>query len=290
MLTNFILINLDLMKNILLLTDFSENSSNAIQYALNLYKRDTCSFFILHVKSSTSYTTDDLMSSGNKSIYDSIIEDEKNKLSSIITQLKKDFKTEDFQFETMVDYDVLTDSIKQVVIAKKIDLIVMGSNGVTGAKEIVFGSNTINVIRKVDCDILVIPEGFKYEEPKEMLLPLDSLDSISGTPFLKTLKFLKKSQSSIHILRINPSGIMPDEQKEDLNHIAYFLKDTPHKYRVVNNISIDNVVNSYIQTNDINLTVIIVQKESLFERFFMGSSTAKIGNYLLVPLLVFHSD
>ena len=83
---------------------------------------------------------------------------------------------------------------------------------------------------------------------------------------------------------------MPDEQKEDLNHMAYFLKDTPHKYRVVNNISIDNVVNSYIQTNDINFTVIIVQKESLFERFFMGSSTAKIGNYLLVPLLVFHSD
>ena len=110
------------MKNILLLTDFSENPSNAIQYALNLFKRDTCSFFILHVKSSTSYTTDDLMSSGNKSIYDSIIEDEKNKLSSIITQLKKDFKTEDFQFETIVDYDVFTDSIKQVVIAKKLTL------------------------------------------------------------------------------------------------------------------------------------------------------------------------
>jgi nucleotide-binding universal stress UspA family protein len=83
---------------------------------------------------------------------------------------------------------------------------------------------------------------------------------------------------------------MPDEQKEDLNHMAYFLIVTPHKYIVVNNISIDNVVNSYIQTNDINFTVIIVQKESLFERFFMGSSTAKIGNHLLVPLLVFHND
>ena len=278
------------MKNILLLTDFSRNSSNAIRYALNFFKEDTCSFILLHVKSSTSYTTDDLMSAGNKSIHHSIIEDEKKKLNSLITDIKKDFRTENFQFETIVDFDVFTDSITQVVKAKGIDLIVMGSNGITGAKEVVFGSNTINVIRKVDCDTLVIPEDFKYIKPKEVLLPLDSYDSISGKAFLKSIDVLKKSDSSLHLLRINPSGIVPDVQHDDLGHIAYYLKDIPYKYNIVNDLAIENVVSSYIQTNDINLTILIVQKESLFERFFMGSSTTKIGNHLQVPLLVFHSD
>jgi nucleotide-binding universal stress UspA family protein len=278
------------MKNILLLTDFSQNSSNAIHYALNLFNEDTCSFVILHVKSSASYTTDDLMTAGNESIYNSIVASEKKKIASLIAELKRDYKTENFQFDAIVDYDVLTDAINQVVKAKEIDLIVMGSNGVTGAKEVIFGSNTVNVIRKVNCDTLVIPEDFEYIKPKEVLLPLDSSDSISGSAFLRLLKFVKKPQSFIHILRINPSGVIPDIQSEDLNHTVYFLKDNPYKYNVVNNIPIDEVVSTYIQTNDINLTALIVQKESLFERFFMGSPTTKIGNHLQVPLLVFHED
>ncbi|WP_299528057.1 universal stress protein, partial [uncultured Lutibacter sp.] len=37
------------MKNILLPTDFSENSWNAIKYALELYKKTACNFYLLHV-------------------------------------------------------------------------------------------------------------------------------------------------------------------------------------------------------------------------------------------------
>lgn len=36
------------MKRILLPTDFSENSWNAIQYAMELYKEDVCTFYLLN--------------------------------------------------------------------------------------------------------------------------------------------------------------------------------------------------------------------------------------------------
>ena len=39
------------MKNILLPTDFSENSWNAIEYALKLFEKKSCNFYLLHVKS-----------------------------------------------------------------------------------------------------------------------------------------------------------------------------------------------------------------------------------------------
>lgn len=76
------------MKNILLLTDFSKNSLNAIDYSLNLFKGDKCNFFILHVKSSASYTTDNLIVSGNESIYNIIVKDVIDKLDSIVLDLK----------------------------------------------------------------------------------------------------------------------------------------------------------------------------------------------------------
>ena len=80
------------MKNILLLTDFSENSINAIRYVLQLFKEDHCNFFVLYVESSTSYITGDLMLAGNQSIYDALLKTSKTKLEKIIIELIELFR------------------------------------------------------------------------------------------------------------------------------------------------------------------------------------------------------
>ncbi|MFT4833127.1 MAG: nucleotide-binding universal stress UspA family protein, partial [Psychroserpens sp.] len=43
------------MKNILVPTDFSEDSFNAVTYALELLKKSPCNFYLLHVNDMSSY-------------------------------------------------------------------------------------------------------------------------------------------------------------------------------------------------------------------------------------------
>ena len=277
------------MKNILLLTDFSENSINAMRYALQLFEDYTCNFTVLHVEISTSYISDDLMLAGNQSIYDSLVKKSKHKLAKLITKLESEFKNKDFNFEIIVDHDVLTDAIKQIKKSKNIDLIVMGTNGITGAKEVVFGSNTINVIRKVDCPTLVIPKGFKFRAPKEILLTLDVLDALSSNPFIDIIKFTKRFSKKLHLLRVKPNNEDSKEQKKDKENISAFLTDIPYEYHVITNVPIPYTVNCYSQSHPIDLTTLLVQKESFFERFFEGSPTTQISNSIRVPLLIFHS-
>jgi len=277
------------MENILLLADFSKNSLNAIDYSLNLFKGYRCNFFILHVKSSASYTTDDIMASGNESIYNIIVKDVKDKLDSIVLDLKTKSKTEAFEFEIIVDYDNLTSAINQVIKSKSIDLIVMGTNGITGAKEVVFGSNTINVIRTIDCPTLAVPEGFIFRKANEILLPLDVQDALSGNAFSSASKFVDRFSKKIHILRIKPNSENSPEEKKDKQHLGYFLKNIDSKYHVVNDIPMNYVVDCYIQTHKIDLMILLVQPEGLLERFFMGSPTTRISNSIRVPLLVFHT-
>jgi len=276
------------MKNILLLTDFSENALNAIHYAINLFG-DNCNYDMLHVKSSTSYTTDDILTAGNESLYETFIKTAKDDLESLVLDLRKEYKAQNLNIETIVDFDVLTDAINQVVKSREIDLVVMGTNGITGAKEVIFGSNTINVIRKVECDTLVIPEDFKFRKIKEIVLPLDALDSIVGRTFARLLQFVKNYESKIHLLRINQTGSIPDAQLRDKERINNFTIEMSYSYNIVNNVPMHYAVSSFIQTHNIDLMMLIEQKELMFERFFMGSTTTKIGNNLTVPLLVFHS-
>ncbi|MCT4628897.1 universal stress protein [Winogradskyella sp.] len=276
------------MNNILLLTDFSDSSINAIHYALNLFKDNTCDFFVLNVESSITYLGDDLMTVGNKSIYESLIKKPKGKLETLVLDLEKAYNNENFSFEALIDHDVFIDAINQVVKAKSIDLIVMGTNGVTGAKEVVFGSNTINVIRKVNCSTLVIPETFKYRAPKELVLPLGINDSISSKAFASLLTFAKQYSKKVHIIRVKPNDEVSLEEKHDSAYIEKNLNDINYEYHVVNHVPINYVVNSYIQTNPIDLIALLVHKESFFERFFIGSSTAQISNKLKLPLMVYH--
>lgn len=49
------------MKNILLPTDFSGNSKNAIQYALKFFEGENCTFHILNSQKPTGYITADVL-------------------------------------------------------------------------------------------------------------------------------------------------------------------------------------------------------------------------------------
>jgi len=49
----------------------------------------------------------------------------------------------------------------------------MGTNGATGAKEVIFGRNTLNVIHRVDCPIITVPKEYLFEKPKTMLYTID---------------------------------------------------------------------------------------------------------------------
>jgi nucleotide-binding universal stress UspA family protein len=277
------------MKNILLLTDFSENSINAIHYALQLFEDEVCNFYLLNVQSSGSYMSDDLVLAGNQSLYDSIVKKTKHKLDKLIVELESEFKNDKFNFQILVDYDALPEAINQIKTTKIIDLIVMGTNGVTGAKEVVFGSNTINVIRKVDCPTLVIPKGFKYRTPKDILLPLDLLDALSGKAFNNVIKFAKRFSKKLHLLRVKPYNEDSKEEKKDKKNITTLLTDVEHEYHVITNVPMAYTVDCYTQSHPIDLTTLLVQNESIFERFFIGSSTTKISNSIRVPLLIFHS-
>ena len=163
------------MKNVLLLTDFSKNAQNAIKYGLSLLKGERLNFTILYVRKVSGYLTGDLMASrATSSVYDSLIKDPKGALQRMIKKLNDDFKDQLYSFESICDHDSFINSVEQVVRSKHIDMIIMGTNGATGAKEVIFGSNTIGIIRNINCPVLVVPEGFSYHSIKKVLFVSES--------------------------------------------------------------------------------------------------------------------
>lgn len=274
------------MKKILLLTDFSKNATNAISYAMQFFKTKKCTFYLLHVHKARSYVTDDLLASPKNSIHDSIVEKQKIKLDALIKTLRRDYKAEDFYFEPIIDYDVFTDAINQAITKFNIDYLVMGSNGASNIKEVIFGSNTINVIEKVNCKTLVIPSSYNFLPVNELLVSLQPEDSLDTSLFEDILNFVEDFSPHLHVLRISLETDNSTLVKNDKEKLV--LLDS--QYHIIEGVPIDYAVSSYLQTNRIDMTSFITKEKSFLERLFSASPSKELKSRMKLPLLVLHSN
>lgn len=273
------------MKNIVVLTDFSTCSRNAIHYAIQFLKDKTCRFYVMHVHKSGSFTLDDLMTSATANVYDSILKAEKERLEKLKIELEQT-AFEQHTFETILDYNSFIDATHKVIEEKNIDLLVAGFNGVSNAAEILFGSHTLSIIRRINCNTLVVPEDVVFEQPKTMLVPLDAKDDIQSDAFSKILSVVKDQNMHVHVLRVYEKGFTGNRYDESF--LMKACKDMNYTYHVIENVPLDYAKSCYVQMHEIDTLGLIVQKESVFERLFKHSSTTAISKTLKRPLLVVH--
>jgi nucleotide-binding universal stress UspA family protein len=161
-------------RKILLPTDFSKNAWHAITFALELYKKDQCVFYILNVFSATSNVVDTLinMEPGSE-LYETAKLDSENGLAKVLDMIAfKDSKNPKHHFEIISTFNNIVEAIKNIVEEKDIEMIVMGTKGKTGSRKNVFGTVAINVMEKIrNCPVIVVPEMAKLELPKEIVFP-----------------------------------------------------------------------------------------------------------------------
>ncbi|WGD34262.1 universal stress protein [Olleya sp. YS] len=276
------------MKNILLLTDFSDSSKNAIHYVLQLLEAQTLNCHLVYVHKASTFTSADLMTTGNDNLYASIVKSPKEDLEDLMATLQNIYKNSSHTFSIHIDYDVFTDAINQLVELQTIDLIVMGTNGVTGADEVVFGSNTLNVIRKVDCPTLIIPKDFEFKKPKEVLIPLDEKDELNSNRLQTILELIDKKDSKYHILRITESAENDSFAINDTKTLKQLFDTSHYDYHNISNVPMHHVVDTYVQTHTIDFEVFIIQKTSFFERLFSGSPITKHSKIATIPLFILH--
>ncbi|UWX54410.1 universal stress protein [Maribacter litopenaei] len=191
------------MTRILLPTDFSDNSFKAITYALSLYKNVSCTFYILNTYMPPVYHTEYILGSpGQIGLGDMIKEESEKSLKELKTKLEDEFKNPLHTFITHSAFNMLTNEIVQITEAEKIDLVIMGTKGATGAQEILLGTNTVHVLKNSKCPVLAIPQGFDFEKPKVILFPSDFEVSLTKENPAILLQIVKEHNSEINVMHV----------------------------------------------------------------------------------------
>lgn len=274
------------MKNILLPTDFSENSKNAIRFAMKFFEGETCTFYILNSQKPSSYITSDVLyGAPGDSIYNGILNDNKMELEKMIQFCESISEKENFTFFPKLDFDNIVDAVNQAVVLNNIELIIMGTNGATDAAEIIFGSNTLKIIRNVGCPVIAVPQGYTFSKIESVLLSLNYQYKVSEKSLSIISEIVKKYKASLKILEIEEENI---ELAAKRNYTEEVFKEIGFERYAIKNIPAAMAINAFEQLIPVQLHAMIVERKSFLDRFIFGSETSKISYSSHIPLLVLH--
>lgn len=279
------------MKNILLPTDFSENSWNAIKYALNLYKNEVCNFYLLHVTLVPNYSTADTpIIPMTRTLSQTLLTQAKRDLQNLLNSIKNQFQNSKHSFFTLSSYNFFIDAVKDHIKEKKIDLVIMGTKGASGLSEVIMGSNTGDLINKVKCPTLVVPEKAEYKPPKEIAFPTDYNIFYQPKVLNDITELAKTFDSSIRILHIvnNKDETLTTSQIENKEFLNTFFMDEKHSFHRITNNDLEAGIQCFVESRDIDMIIMVAKNLSLFQRIFYTPIVEEISYHIKIPFLVLH--
>ena len=278
------------MKNILVPTDFSDNSWNAIQYALEFFKDTACNFYLLHVTSISNYAGGETPIIPTAQVIEkTLLKQAKIELQKLLIKIKELYPNTNHTFITLSSYDYFIDAIRNHIDEKNVDFIVMGTKGANGVKRAIIGTNTGDLITKVKCPVLVVPEKANFSIPKEIAFPTD-FNIFYQTNILSSISALAKMyDSSIRILHVaKKDEQLTSYQKENQEYLNDYFMDEKHSFHRVTNKKIEAGVQCFVESRDINMIVMIAKNLNLFQQILFKPAVEEISYHTEVPFLVLH--
>ncbi|MCG1035164.1 universal stress protein [Polaribacter sargassicola] len=280
------------MKNILLPTDFSDNSWNAINYALNFYKNTKCNFYLLHVNKFNDVIEDNSTIVSIQEKVDNItIDQAKIELKLVLEKINKKFSNNKYHnFFTLIDADFFIESLRKYIVEKKIDVLVMGTKGATaGLNKYIIGSNTTDAITKVKCTTLVVPENAKFNRIKEIAFPTD-FSLYNNLQLLQPItEILDEKRSYIRIVNISKRTTELNKSQKNSKELLqdYFLNYNC-SFHLLTNSKIQDAVQCFVDTNHIDLIAMPAKSLNYFQQMLFHNRVEKNNYYKEVPFLVLH--
>ncbi|TXE16079.1 universal stress protein [Psychroserpens burtonensis] len=275
------------MKKILLPTDFSENSINAIHYALEFFKNEACEFYVLNVQKVSSFVSDDLISmKPSDTIFNSLISSSIEQIKLLINNLENTFGNGLHVFKSNVDYDNFIDAINQLVDIEDIELIVMGTRGNSKLDKRIFGSNTIRVIQRCSCSVLVIPNDYKYSEIKDIVFPTNYYSEYKPNDLSTLVGLANKYDYVVHVIHVKDSEHLTGNQENNRAFLDVCFTNIDHSFLELDQGNLYNVITKHIVENSIDLLAMMSRRHSFLERLFITHPVERFTFDLKVPLLV----
>lgn len=277
------------MKNILLPTDLSKASINALEYAVQLLKKDVCTFYVLNVYAPVYLYTPSIYEDFtlvNVDIGEQYKSQSEENIKTVIQNLKDKFPSEIHSFIGISSYNTLASEINSIVDAYNIDGVIMGTKGATGLKEVFIGSETMHTLKHCKVPLLGVPQEYRFIDLKEVLFATnyENGNQQEGLSFLNDL--CSSHISRLIFLNAYYGIALNDAKKKNKKELDLFFERDAHVTELSNGMDVYEAIENYHSQHVIDLLVLVHTSHNFFENLLFTPVVKKIVHHADVPFLI----
>ena len=264
------------IKNIAVAVDFSNNSRSAYKYAKALAKHVDAQVQLIHIYSVpvNPYSTNGL----------GFIPNIDQQVKETMTTLRR------FAHDKSVKCSIYTGfpANKLVELSKdhNFDLLIVGNSGDRGLLSQLFGSVAMEVAKKAQCPVLLVPYKAKYKDITDIVYTTSELSAIEGG-IAVAKDWATTFDAKIHFVHVENS----DSNAQNID-IHTFMKNSNinYDYKDLDFVTVRGAIDEYCGQKPINLIVSMTQNYSFWDSLFHQSTTNALAWNSRLPLLVLHKE
>lgn len=270
------------MKKILLATDFSDNSNNAIEFAINMFGLHKAAYTLLNTYEEPASTSNVMVS-----ISDILEKESAESLKKNHSKLLEKYKG--IKLDTKSVYGDLARVIERMFNENHFDYVVLGARGMSRFEKFIMGSNTLNVIKKVKVPMIIIPEHSEYDGIHRIAFAAD-YENINQIHLLDPMVEIAKITKS-EVLIVNVTN---EDKPVDLSHAVEgftlhgIMQDVKHHFYNEVNDNVADGLEKFIEDKKVGLITLVAHKYNFFERLVHKSVSKQISTVAEIPMLIIH--
>lgn len=275
------------MKKIIVPIDFSEHSEYALETAAVFARKYNAEIIALHMLELSNA----VISSAESAIEAETVFYLKLAEKKFQEFLDKDF-LKDLNVTPIVKHFKVFSEVSVVAKEHGVDLIIMGSQGVSGLKEVLVGSNTEKVVRYSNVPVLVVKHSPILMEIEDVVFACDfSEDAIK--PYLNAGKVFDGLGARMHLVHVNLPDSRFRSSTEIEKRVSDFLKtadgniDKMKSVTYVSDYSIEQGILNVSNILGADLVAVATHGRKGLAHFFEGSISEDIANHSTLPVMTF---
>lgn len=258
------------MTTVIVPVDFSETSLNAARYAVDFLKGHYGVSLVLY----HSYAKADEAAPAMKQL-----ESLKAELGGAVSIDILNHEESDF-----------VDGLERAARHRRANLVIMGITGKSALQQVLFGSNTLKMAETKACPVLIVPEGAKFSQMKNVMLTSDYKDTLNTTPSVPIKEFLSIYNPKLHVVNVDKEHYISltekyEKEKQDLRSL---LGEFDPEFYFMRMFDIDEALNMFADDFKIDLIIAVQKNHSFMERLFKTSRTKQFAYHSKLPILVIH--
>ncbi|WP_420322017.1 universal stress protein [Flagellimonas sp.] len=279
-------------KRILFPTDFSQNSFNAIRYGMKLYEDQYCEFYFLNAFQVNMYTLDNMMvPEPGDSTYDAAKKQSEEGFVKLKGILNLQGDNPKHTYHTISNFNYLLEAVRDTIAKKDIDLVMMGTKGLTRSESKAFGTNTVNIMEKiVECPVMAIPEQFDYTPPKQIVFPTDYKANFKRRELKYLLEIAKLHNSQIHVVHVERESKLSSKQENNKELLEDILYGVDFENHVLPKGKVQETIFSFIENRKCDMVVFVNKKHWFFGSILAHPLVKELGYDATIPILELNAN